>query len=87
MMGYFFIINTVSAVITVCDKIYAKKKSRRIKEKTLMLFGILGGSLAMYFTMLIISHKTKHRKFMITLPILMVFQLGILVKIFSAIYN
>ena len=40
----------------------------------LLLLSALGGSLAMYITMLLIRHKTKHIKFMLGIPIIMVFQ-------------
>ena len=34
-----------------------------------MYLGALGGALPMYVTMRIIRHKTKHKKFMIGLPV------------------
>ncbi|MBQ5843177.1 MAG: DUF1294 domain-containing protein, partial [Clostridia bacterium] len=42
----------------------------RIPEKTLFLTALFGGSLAMYITMLVIRHKTKHKRFMIGLPVI-----------------
>ena len=35
---------------------------------------MLGGSAAMFVTMLIIRHKTKHPKFMIGIPVIMAVQ-------------
>lgn len=73
---YFLIISVVSVVITCYDKIAAKKFTRhRIRENTLLLLSVLGGSAAMYCTMLIIRHKTKHNKFMIGIPIIIIIQL------------
>ena len=46
----------------------------RVPEAALLLLSALGGSLAMYITMLLIRHKTKHIKFMLGIPIIMVFQ-------------
>lgn len=60
----------VAAVMTVADKIFAKKGMWRIPEATLMLVGLLGGALVMFITMRTIRHKTKHKKFMIVLPLM-----------------
>jgi uncharacterized membrane protein YsdA (DUF1294 family) len=54
----------------VYDKYAAKRKKARIPEKTLFLTALFGGSLAMYITMLVIRHKTKHKRFMVGLPVI-----------------
>lgn len=41
----------------------------------LLLFSALGGSLAMFITMLLIRHKTNHMKFMLGIPLIIVIQL------------
>ena len=70
IMIYLFIISLVAVIITVADKNAAgKKKRKRVPESTLMLIGLLGGALPMYVTMKLIRHKTKHKKFMIGLPL------------------
>lgn len=75
-----FTISLVAIVITVYDKIISKKKSkRRVPEATLLMISALGGSLAMYLTMLIIRHKTKHMKFMIGIPAIMIWQIALAV--------
>ena len=66
---YFVIVSLVSVVITVADKASAKKGGWRIPEATLMMIGLFGGALSMYVTMKTIRHKTKHKKFMIGLPL------------------
>ncbi len=60
--------------LTVYDKYAAKHKKWRVPEKLLFVFAILGGSAAMYITMLVIRHKTKHLSFMIGLPVIMLLQ-------------
>ena len=67
---YFVVISLVAAIMTVADKIFAKKGMWRIPEATLMLVGLLGGALAMFITMRTVRHKTKHKKFMIGLPLM-----------------
>ena len=64
-----------AAVVTIADKRRAKiSGARRVPENTLMLLGALGGAAAMLITMLMIRHKTRHVKFMLGLPIILVFQ-------------
>ncbi len=72
MIFYYIPISIVAIVITIYDKYAAINKFRRIPEKTLYTFAALGGALAMFITMQIIRHKTKHMDFMIVLPILSV---------------
>ena len=79
LLLYFVAITLITAIITAYDKIAAKKLPRhRISEKTLFLLAIVGGSAGEYLTMLLISHKTKHKRFMIGLPLIMVLQVVIL---------
>lgn len=80
---YFAIISLVSIIVTCHDKTAARKGRRRVPEKTLFLLSLAGGSVATYFTMKIIRHKTKHKRFMIGLPMIIIFQ--ILILIFIAI--
>lgn len=75
------IISLISIFVTVSDKIKAKRGKWRIPEAVLMLLSVLGGSFAMYLTMQLIRHKTKHKKFMVGIPIIMVFQLILLIWI------
>ncbi len=69
LVFYWIIINLVCIFITVKDKINAKKHRQRTPEIALMILGLLGGAEAMYITMKIIHHKTKHIKFMLGLPV------------------
>ncbi len=61
-------VSAVGVILTVHDKRAAKRGSRRVPEATLMLWGLLGGAAAMFVTMRIIRHKTRHPKFMFGLP-------------------
>lgn len=77
-MKYFLIylaaVSFIAVIMTLSDKSRAKKHKRRIAEKTLFGAAVLGGSAAMYLTMLAIRHKTKHKRFMIGLPLIMIVQ-------------
>ena len=69
------IVNVLSVLLTVCDKLCAGKRARRIPEQTLFLLAALGGAAAMYLTMLLFRHKTKHKRFMLGLPLIILLQL------------
>lgn len=74
ILAYFVIVNIIAVCLTVYDKKAAKKHKRRISEKGLMLTAVLGGSIGMYLTMLAIHHKTKHKKFMVGLPVIIIIE-------------
>ena len=69
LLIYLAVISLVAIILTVADKAKAKREAWRIPEATLMLVGLFGGALLMYVTMKTIRHKTKHKKFMIGLPL------------------
>jgi uncharacterized membrane protein YsdA (DUF1294 family) len=71
------IVSALSVLVTVIDKLVAGKKRSRIPEQTLFLLAVLGGSAAMYLTMLLIRHKTKHKRFMLGLPLILIVQLAL----------
>ncbi len=62
----------ISLFVTIYDKIAAIRKWQRIPEKTLLWLGALGGAGMMLFVMKLIHHKTRKKKFMISLPIFLV---------------
>ena len=76
---YILIISIFSILLTIYDKIASKKfKRNRIRENVLLFFAFIGGGLSMYITMRLIKHKTRHKKFMISLPIIIICQLFII---------
>lgn len=79
---YFILISLFAVIITVADKRKAKKGRYRISEKCLILTGFFGGALSMYITMKAIRHKTKHKLFMVGLPIIIILHILIFVIIF-----
>lgn len=81
---YFIAINIFSSLISIIDKHNAKHGKRRISEDFLMTIGLVGGALFEFITMKLIHHKTKHKKFMIGLPIEIIFHIVII--IFAILY-
>ena len=77
LLIYLAVVSVIAVTLTVIDKRRAKAHRYRISEFTLMLFAALGGSVAMLLTMLVIRHKTRHAKFMIGIPVIIVLQLAL----------
>lgn len=78
---YLVIMNIAAMSMTIIDKRRAMRKHHynRISERALLLTALFGGAPLMYSTMLVIRHKTKHKKFMITLPIFCILWVIILI--------
>ena len=81
--GYFAAISLISIIVCCYDKIAAKKFTKhRTRESTLLLLSALGGSIAMLLTMYAIRHKTKHAKFMVGIPLIIIAQIALIALIF-----
>ena len=80
---YLALISLFTAIVTVADKIKAKKGAFRVPESTLILLALLGGSVAEYAVMRLIRHKTLHKKFMIGLPLIIIIQLIAVTLVYS----
>ena len=77
LITYLVAINLLGIIVTVADKKKAIKGKYRIPELDLWLIALLGGSLGTYIAMKIVRHKTKHKNFMIGIPIIIIIQLVI----------
>ena len=79
---YLAIISIISIVVCIYDKFAAKHNPRhRTREATLLLLSALGGSVAMFITMQLIRHKTKHVKFMLGIPLIIIAQVAAIAAI------
>ncbi len=65
----------LAVVLTVADKRRARTGGWRVRESTLFLVAALGGAAAMLVTMRLIRHKTRHKRFMWGLPVILLAQL------------
>lgn len=74
---YLAVINLITALICVYDKVMAIKQKRRISEKTLILLSLFGGSVGMYVAMQTVRHKTKKKKFSIGIPLIILLQVAV----------
>ena len=76
---YVLIINLIGFIIMLIDKKRAVHKEWRIPEKTLLGISILGGAIGMLLGMSIFRHKTKHKKFTIGVPFILLMQICLVI--------
>ncbi len=72
---YLVFINVLAFSLMGADKAKAKRGAWRIPEKTLFLSAALGGSIGAILGMWLFRHKTKHRRFVIGMPLILALQL------------
>lgn len=72
---YLGAVSIILFVLMGLDKLKAIKKKRRIPEKALFLFAIIGGAAGGTLGMLSFRHKTKHWYFELFFPLLAIIQL------------
>lgn len=74
---YLLEINGVALLLCAIDKACARKNAWRVPETTLLLCAALGGSVGLLLGMLALRHKTKHKKFTIGVPLILILQLAL----------
>ena len=72
---YLLIINAAGFLLMYADKQKAKKHLWRIPEATLFTVAALGGSVGSILGMYAFRHKTRHYKFVIGMPAILILQL------------
>ena len=75
---YLIIINIATFLVYGIDKWKAKKSLWRIRETSLLMLAILGGSIGAWLGMKAWHHKTLHKKFKYGVPAIIIVQLAIL---------
>ena len=73
---YLALVNAVAFLLMLVDKIKAKKNLWRIKESTLILSAVLGGSIGALAGMYTFRHKTRHPKFTVGIPLILALQVA-----------
>ena len=75
LITYMILINLCGLASMGIDKWKAKRGRWRISEKSLFLIAILGGSIGSLVGMYLFHHKTRHLRFTIGIPVILVLQL------------
>ena len=83
LIGYIIIINIISFFIMLYDKKQAIYHNFRISEKTIFIVSLLLGGIGTYVGMYVFRHKTKHLKFTIGIPIVIILNIISIFYIFN----
>lgn len=83
---YALTVNLTAFILYGADKMKAKRNAWRIPEATLIAFAVIGGAVGALLGMYLFRHKTRHIKFLLTVPIFTVLWCAfVLISIFAAI--
>ena len=76
---YLIIVNAAGFLLMLVDKIKAKRNAWRIPEATLMGVAAIGGSIGALAGMYYGRHKTKHIKFTLGIPAILIAQIALFI--------
>ena len=74
---YLAAVNILLCALMGTDKLLAKMQKRRIPEKTLFLFTLLGGGIGGTLGMYVFHHKTRHWYFAVFFPLIAIAQIAL----------
>ena len=75
LLLYLLIINALGLILMHTDKRRAVRGQWRIRESTLLLTALLGGSIGSLLGMYLFRHKTRHPRFYLGIPLILILQL------------
>ena len=76
---YFILMNLIAFSSMLLDKKKAENGKWRIKESTLLILALIGGSVGELFGMFIWHHKTQKFKFLVGVPMIIILQILIII--------
>lgn len=82
---YLLLVNAIGFQLMLVDKRRAQKKQWRIPEATLITVSAIGGSVGSLLGMYTFRHKTRHPKFFLGIPAILLAQLALACFIFAKI--
>ena len=82
LLYYLLIINAIAFLLMLIDKQKARKNKWRISEAALMFSAVLGGSIGALLGMYTFRHKTKHLKFTLGIPTILVLQIFLVIFLY-----
>ncbi len=74
---FFLVLNIITFLVFGLDKQRAKKNKKRYRTTTLFGLCFLGGAFGGYLAMFFFHHKTKQKKFLYGIPLIMMLQIAI----------
>lgn len=79
---YLLIVNACAFLLMLADKRKAQKKLWRIPESTLLTSAAIGGSIGALAGMYCFRHKTRHLKFTLGIPAILLAQVAAILLYF-----
>ena len=79
LLIYFAVINVLTFITYDIDKWKAKRSMWRIREASLLLLAVLGGSIGAWAGMWVWHHKTLHKKFRYGVPAILALQIAFVI--------
>ena len=68
LLGWVIVLSVVLLIVMAADKSAAQRHARRVRESTLLMLAVIGGSVGGILGMLLFRHKTQHRVFVLGFP-------------------
>ncbi len=81
LVAWLALINLAAFGALGVDKRRAKRDAWRIRERTLFLLALFGGSVGAIIGMRIFHHKTRHWYFVVGMPAILIVQIGAAVAV------
>jgi len=72
-------INVITFVAYGMDKMKANMRRRRTPEAVLIMLAVIGGALGAWIGMWAFNHKTRHKKFTLGVPLILLIQVALVV--------
>lgn len=80
---YLIVINIITFIAMYIDKKRAKMGKWRIKEHTLFILALLGGSIGAIAGMYTFRHKTQKARFFIGFPVILIAEILLTILIYN----
>ena len=71
----FLALNLIAFILIGYDKKQAQKNKKRISEKMLLVFGLIGGTIGSGIGMLFFRHKTAKRSYLLKFWLIVILQI------------
>ena len=78
---YLLVINLIAFLAMLIDKRKAQKGRWRIKESTLLILALIGGSIGAISGMYTFHHKTQKPRFYIGFPVIIILQILLIIAV------
>jgi uncharacterized membrane protein YsdA (DUF1294 family) len=82
---YLIVINVATFITYGIDKYKARRAMWRVREASLLILAVLGGSVGAWLGMKVWHHKKQHLKFKYGVPFILFAQIALALYIFSCL--